>query len=161
MQLVFNVIYTIKYCVVYIVDSLYIYYVKFKYSIWIFVYILILRNKKQVCETTGISPSEIFSSNNEEVVDARYLLIHLLCDKFTDKEIANMTGISKSLANKIRNTIHVKKNKYSFRCKLKEIKEKLGDKCPEIFSNSLFLPTPMFSTLATVAISHASLLSVT
>ena len=73
--------------------------------------------KKQVCETTGISPSEIFSSNNEEVVDARYLLIHLLCDKFTDKEISNMTGISKSLANKIRNTIHVKKNKYSFRCK--------------------------------------------
>lgn len=63
--------------------------------------------KKQVCETTGISPSEIFSSNNEEVVDARYLLIHLLCDKFTDKEIANMTGISKSLANKIR--IHVTK----------------------------------------------------
>lgn len=44
--------------------------------------------KKQVCETTGISPSEIFSSNNEEVVDARYLLIHLLCDKFTDKEIS-------------------------------------------------------------------------
>nr|DAZ09974.1 MAG TPA: hypothetical protein [Caudoviricetes sp.] len=33
MQLVFNVIYTIKYCVVYLVDSLYIYYVKFKYSI--------------------------------------------------------------------------------------------------------------------------------
>ena len=88
--------------------------------------------KKQVCETTGISPSEIFSSNNEEVVDARYLLIHLLCDKFTDKEISNMTGISKSLANKIRNTINVKNKKYSFRCKLKEIKEKLGDKCPEI-----------------------------
>ena len=51
---------------------------------------------------------------------------------FNIKEIANMTGISKSLANKIRNTIHVKKNKYSSRCKLKEIKEKLGDKCPEI-----------------------------
>lgn len=38
-----------------------------------------------------------------------------------------MTGVSKSLANKIRNTINVKNKKYSFRCKLKEIKEKLGD----------------------------------
>jgi len=51
--------------------------------------------------------------------------VYLLCNKFTDKEISNMTGISKSLANKIRNTANLKNEKYSFRCKLKEIKEKL------------------------------------
>jgi hypothetical protein len=78
-----------------------------------------------VCDVTNISLNEIFISNKEEIVDARYILVYLLCNKFTDKEISNMTGISKSLANKIRNTANLKNEKYSFRCKLKEIKEKL------------------------------------
>lgn len=79
-----------------------------------------------VCDITNISLNEIFISNKEEIVDARYILVYLLCDKFTDKEISNMTGISKSLANKIRNTVNLRKEKYSFRCKMKEIKEKLA-----------------------------------
>lgn len=38
-----------------------------------------------------------------------------------------MTGISKSLANKIRNTTYIKNKKYSFKCKMKELEVKLKD----------------------------------
>lgn len=85
----------------------------------------VIRNA--VYDITGISFQEMLNSNKEEAVDARYMFIYLLSTRFTDKEISIMTGISKSLANKIRDTTYIKNKKYSFKCKMKELEVKLKD----------------------------------
>lgn len=76
----------------------------------------------KVCIVYDIDESKILKSNNEEVVDARYILIYILSMKLTDKEISKVTGVSKSFANKVRNTFHKRIKKYSLKKKFEEIK---------------------------------------
>lgn len=76
----------------------------------------------KVCEMTGLSVEKVFKSNLEECVDARYVVIAVLSERLSDKQIAEVSGWSVQLVNKA-------KNKFVSRCKyrwgLKEMYKKL------------------------------------
>lgn len=44
-----------------------------------------------VCETTGVSESDILHNNREECADARYLLVLALSKMLTDNEIGRFS----------------------------------------------------------------------
>lgn len=83
---------------------------------------------RSICEVCDMDKNTILLSNKEEAVDARYILIYMLSIKLTDLEISKTTGLSKSLANKVRNTFSERRKKYSLRLKLKDIENKVGIK---------------------------------
>ena len=76
----------------------------------------------KVCEMTELSVEKVCKSNLEECVDARYVVIAVLSEKLSDKQIAEVSGWSVQLVNKA-------KNGFASRCKcrwgLKEMYKKL------------------------------------
>ena len=50
-----------------------------------------------------ITKDLILVNKAEEYVNARYVLIRILCDKFSDKEVSTMTGLTKAGVNAIKN----------------------------------------------------------
>lgn len=75
-----------------------------------------------------IDKSELITSNKENVVDARYCLIYILCDKYKDFDIAKVLCVSKSVVNKIRNQINSNLRSYDFYNDLKVVKSLLNEK---------------------------------
>ena len=67
---------------------------------------------------TELSAEKVCKSNLEECVDARYLVIYLLSDRLSDKQIADVSGWSVQLVNKARNNFL---NRCKFRWGLKEL----------------------------------------
>lgn len=57
----------------------------------------------KVCEMTELSVEKVCKSNLEECVDARYLVIAVLSEKLSDKQIAEVSGWSVQLVNKAKN----------------------------------------------------------
>lgn len=76
----------------------------------------------KVCEMTGISIEKVCRSNQEECVDARYLVIAVLSERLSDKQIAEVSGWSVSLICKARNNFH---ERCKFRWGLKEMYKEL------------------------------------
>jgi hypothetical protein len=74
-----------------------------------------------VLSVTRQKEEDIFCQNKESCVDARYILVGVLSNYFTDDEIVSFTGLSRSTANKIRNCYQPKMKKFSFRCKYHEV----------------------------------------
>lgn len=72
----------------------------------------------KVCEMTQLSVEKVCKSNLEECVDARYLVIAVLSEKLSDKQIAEVSGWSVQLVNKARNAFV---NRCKFRWGLKEL----------------------------------------
>lgn len=76
----------------------------------------------EVCEMTEIPLEKVCKSNLEECVDARYVVIAVLSEKLSDKQIAEVSGWSVQLVNKA-------KNSFASRCKyrwgLKDMYKKL------------------------------------
>lgn len=66
----------------------------------------------KVSEATELHPEEILKSNKEECVDARYVLIAVLSERYSDRQISEVSGLSKQLVNKA-------KNGFSERCKFR------------------------------------------
>lgn len=67
-----------------------------------------------VCRVTGIGYDEIFSSNKEQCVDARSLLINTLIDKgLTEREIVYLTKMSQQRVNKLKNNFKYRIGKWS------------------------------------------------
>lgn len=64
----------------------------------------------KVCEMTELSVEKVCKSNLEECVDARYVVIAVLSEKLSDKQIAEVSGWSVQLVNKA-------KNSFGARCK--------------------------------------------
>ena len=64
----------------------------------------------KVCEMTELSEEKVCKSNLEECVDARYVVIAVLSEKLSDKQIAEVSGWSVQLVNKA-------KNNFADRCK--------------------------------------------
>lgn len=75
-----------------------------------------------------IDKSELITSNKENIVDARYCLIYILCDKYKDFDIAKVLCVSKSVVNKIRNQINSNLRSYDFYNDLKVVKSLLNEK---------------------------------
>lgn len=69
-----------------------------------------------------INKDDLFKSNKEEIVEARYCLIYILCSKYKDVDIAKVTGLSKSVVNKIRNIVGRNNKNRSFYIELNNIK---------------------------------------
>lgn len=78
-----------------------------------------------VCKCTMMDEESILKSNKEACVDARYVLVHILSQRFTDEEIANLSGLSRTCANKIRNSFKFKYKKFSVRCIMEEVTNEL------------------------------------
>ena len=72
----------------------------------------------KVCEMTEISVEKVCKSNLEECVDARYLVIAVLSERLSDRQIAEVSGWSVQLVNKARNAFV---NRCKFRWGLKEL----------------------------------------
>ena len=76
----------------------------------------------KVCEMTELSVEKVCKSNLEECVDARYVVIAVLSDKLSDKQIAEVSGWSVQLVNKAKNSFH---NRCKCRWGLKELYKEL------------------------------------
>lgn len=76
-----------------------------------------------VSDYTELQHSEILQSNREECVDARYILIGVLGEYLTDEELAQLTKLTRSCCNKIRNGMKAKMYRYSFRCLFNSVNE--------------------------------------
>lgn len=71
-----------------------------------------------VCKAMDLNVDSVMHSNKEECVDARYLVVALLSERFSDRQIAEVSGWSCQLANKARNHFH---ERCKFRWGLKEL----------------------------------------
>lgn len=76
----------------------------------------------KVCEITELSGEKVCKSNLEECVDARYVVIAVLSEKLSDKQIAEVSGWSVQLVNKAKNGFG---NRCKFRWGLKEMYKKM------------------------------------
>ena len=76
----------------------------------------------KVCENTQLSCEKVCKSNLEECVDARYLVIAVLSEKLSDKQIAEVSGWSVQLVNKAKNSFH---NRCKSRWGLKDMYKKM------------------------------------
>jgi arginine/ornithine N-succinyltransferase beta subunit len=77
-----------------------------------------------VCKGTELDTDSVKSSNREECVDARYLVIAVLSEKLSDKQIAEVSGWSVQLVNKAKNSFH---NRCKCRWGLKEMYKKMTE----------------------------------
>ena len=64
----------------------------------------------RVCESMELTENDVLHSNKDECVDARYLVVSLLSERLSDRQIADVSGWSYQLVNKARNS-------FSDRCK--------------------------------------------
>ena len=76
-----------------------------------------------VCKGTELDTDSLKSSNREECVDARYLVIAILSEKLSDKQISEVSGWSVQLVNKAKNSFH---NRCKCRWGLKEMYKELS-----------------------------------
>lgn len=72
----------------------------------------------RVCEEMEVSREDVMRSNKEECVDARHLVIAVMSERFSDRQIAEVSGWSYNLVNKARNNFH---ERCKFRWGLKEL----------------------------------------
>lgn len=89
-----------------------------------------------VCRITEMDKDSILHSNKEQCVDARYLLVYILSQHLTDEEISEVSGLSRTCANKIRNTFKNKSRKFSVKCKLTQIHDELDTTLLHDFMNA-------------------------
>ena len=70
---------------------------------------------------------DIFTSNKEESVDARTILVYILSSKgISDLEIARLTGLTRQCVNKLKNNCKYRKSKWSFSSNLQQISNELA-----------------------------------
>ena len=76
-----------------------------------------------VCKAMELDANSVRHSNKEECVDARYLVIAVLSERLSDRQIAEVSGWSYQLVNKARNAF---KDRCKFRWGLKELYKELS-----------------------------------
>ena len=76
----------------------------------------------KVSEVTELHPEEILKSNKEECTDARYVVVAVLTERLSDRQIAEVSGWSIQLVNKAKNSF---KDRCKFRWGLKETYKEL------------------------------------
>lgn len=73
---------------------------------------------ENVCRSLELDRESVMHSNKEECVDARYVVIAVLSERLSDRQIAEVSGWSVQLVNKARNAFV---NRCKFRWGLKEL----------------------------------------
>lgn len=93
------------------------------------VYLDILRIVEEV---TGISASEMFSSNCEENVDARHILISVLSRRgYSDTKIAQLTRLTRPCVCMIRNSFKYRRKRYFVNLNYQEVCSRVFGECKE------------------------------
>ena len=77
---------------------------------------------ENVCKAMELDADSVMHSNKEEYVDARYVIIAVLSERLSDRQIAEVSGWSVQLVNKARNSFV---NRCKFRWGLKGIYKEL------------------------------------
>ena len=77
---------------------------------------------ENVCRNLELDRESVMHSNKEECVDARYVVIAVLSERLSDRQIAEVSGWSVQLVNKARNAFV---NRCKFRWGLKGIYKEL------------------------------------
>ena len=75
-----------------------------------------------VCKSMDLDAESVKHCNKEECVDARYVVIAVLSEKLSDKQIAEVSGWSVQLVNKAKNSFH---NRCKCRYGLKSMYKKM------------------------------------
>ena len=78
---------------------------------------------ENVCKAMELDAESVKSSHKEECVDARYLVVAVLSERLSDRQIAEVSGWSIPLVNKARNSFV---NRCRFRWGLKELYKELS-----------------------------------
>ena len=78
---------------------------------------------RKVCEIAELSEENVRKSNLEECVDARYVVIAVLSERLSDRQIAEVSGWSVQLVNKAKNAF---KDRCKFRWGLKEMYKEIS-----------------------------------
>lgn len=79
-----------------------------------------------VSNSMGVDCKSIISSNKEEHVDARYILIQVLCDiGFTDAQIALLTGLTRACLSSIKGKFRIRQRKFFVNAIYKEVKNEV------------------------------------
>lgn len=73
---------------------------------------------ENVCRSLELDADSVMHSNKEECVDARYVIIAVLSERLSDRQIAEVSGWSVQLVNKAKNAF---KDRCKFRWGLKEL----------------------------------------
>jgi isopentenyldiphosphate isomerase len=76
----------------------------------------------KVAEVTELDKESILHSNKEECTDARYVVVAVLTERLSDRQIAEVSGWSIQLVNKAKNSFA---SRSKFRWGLKEIYKEL------------------------------------
>lgn len=81
-------------------------------------------------ETTGVNAQEMFSSNCEENVDARHILVYVLSERgYSDSKISKLTHLTRPCVCMIRNNFKYRRRRYFVNVHYKVVHEKvLGSK---------------------------------
>lgn len=81
-------------------------------------------------EVTGVSAKEMLTSNCEENVDARHILIYVLsCRGYSDTKISQLTKLTRPCVCMIRNNFKYRKKRYFVNLHYQEVWYKVfGDK---------------------------------
>lgn len=78
---------------------------------------------ENVCRSLELDRESVMHSNKEECVDARYVIIAVLSERLSDRQIAEVSGWSVQLVNKAKNAF---KDRCKFRWGLKELYKELS-----------------------------------
>lgn len=77
-------------------------------------------------ETTGVDAHEILSSNCEENVDARHILVYILSERgYSDNKIAKLTHLTRPCVCMIRNNFKYRRKRYFVNLYYKMVYEKV------------------------------------
>lgn len=80
-----------------------------------------------VARQTGIPPQDITGTRKEEeITDARYLLVHFLAQYFTNKQIEKLTGICRASVSRMRGEQCSRANKFSVQMNMRMIAAEIG-----------------------------------
>lgn len=77
---------------------------------------------ENVCRSLELDADSVMHSNKEECVDARYVVIAVLSERLSDRQIAEVSGWSVQLVNKAKNSFH---NRCKCRYGLKDMYKKM------------------------------------
>lgn len=78
---------------------------------------------ENVCKAMELDADSVKHSNKEECVDARYLVIAVLSERLSDRQISEVSGWSYQLVNKARNSFV---NRCKYRWGLKGLYKELS-----------------------------------
>lgn len=83
--------------------------------------------KESVCRNTEVNEADMLSSNREECVDARSILVDVLIRKgVTEKEVSSLTGLTRQCVNKLKNGFSHRLRKWSVSTNLQSIDNELA-----------------------------------